>query len=246
MREIWGVLPALGRRPAPAGRRGPSVEIRPLAAPDGGERLVCQDLFDNLRLAGVHRALVLLRPGRLDIARRLGDGSALGVELAYRVLAPRRGLPFALARADPFLGDRFAALGLPAALLAPRDLLARLLRHHERTQADVALALAPGPPPEGSSGIEADARGRVRRIARGPGETDFRSCWALALWSPRFTRFLVQWCESFNPRSARLGREPTLGDVLAAAHAAGIAIESLSVPEARIVDASGAPPANAR
>ena len=179
---------------------------------------------------------MLLRSGKWDVARRLGDGSELGVELAYRVLAPTKGVPFTLAAAAPFLGEQLVALGFPDVLIQPRDLLARLVRHRERTQAEIALALAPCDRPEASDLVEVDARGRVKRIEIKPASTTLRWTWALALWTPRFTKFLVRWCAEWNPRSARLGREPFVSDVLLAAMASGIEIETLAVPEARLLD----------
>ncbi len=236
MREIWGLFPAAGRAKRLGRRRGPSKEILPVAAGAEGSRLACQDLLDNFRLAGVHHVLVLLRQGKWDVARRLGDGTEFGLELAYRVIEPTRGVPFTLARAEPFLGDRLAALGFPDILVQPRDLLARLVRHRERTQTDVALALAPCERPETSDLVDIDARGRVKRIESKPQETDLKWTWAFALWTPRFTKFLTRWCAEFRPRSARLGREPEVGDVLAAALAEGIEIQTLAVPEARLLD----------
>jgi glucose-1-phosphate thymidylyltransferase len=245
MREIWGLIPAAGNAKRLGRRRGPSKEILPVGADSGGERLACQDLLDNYRLAGVHRALVLLRSGKWDVARRLGDGAAFGVELTYRVLKPTKGVPFTLAAALPFLSDQLVALGFPDILIQPRDLLARLVRHRERTQAEVALALAPCDRPQASDLVDTDARGRVRRLEIKPESTTLRWTWAFALWTPRFGRFLGKWCSSFNARSARLGREPHFADVLTAALAEGIEIETFAAAEARLLDI-GTPEALAR
>ena len=239
MREIWGLVPAagsaarLGRRRGP---RGPSKEILPVSASEGGTRIACQDLLDNFRLGGAHRVLVLLRSSKWDVARRLGDGSEFGLDIAYRVLAPTRGVPFTLAAAAPFLGDRLVALGFPDILVQPRDLLVRLVRHRERTDADIALALAPCDRPRHSDLVDVDARGRVRRIEIKPEATSLRWTWAFALWTPRFTRFLSRWCETFNARSARLGREPFVSDVLLAGLRQGFSIETVAVPEAKLLD----------
>jgi len=235
VREIWGLFPAAGRASRLGRRKGPSKEILPVAA-DGGERIACHDLLDNFRLAGAHRVLVLLRSGKWDIARRLGDGAEFGLDIAYRVIPPTRGVPFTLARAEPFLGDRLAALGYPDILVQPRDLLARLVRHRERTQADVALALAPCDRPQASDLVEVDGRGRVKRFEVKPESTALRWTWAFAIWTPKFTRFLSRWCERFNARSARLGREPFVSDVFAAAIGDGIEIQTLTAPEARLLD----------
>ncbi len=240
MREIWGLFPAAGRARRLAAirgtKRGTSKEILPVGGGEAGTRLACQDLLDNFRLAGATRVLVLLRQGKWDIPRRLGDGSEFGVELAYRVLEPTRGVPFTLAAAAPFVGDRLCALGFPDILVQPRDLLARLVRQREASQAEIALALAPCDRQQASDLVEVDGRGQVRRIEIKPESTTLRWTWAFALWTPRFTRFLVRWCEGFNARSARLGREPQFGDLLASALAEKIEVASLAVPEARLLD----------
>ena len=238
MREIWGIVPAAGRATRLGPRRGPSKEILPVGADDeaGASRLACQDLLDNFRLAGAHRVLVLLRAAKWDVARRLGDGSEFGLELAYRVLPPTRGVPFTVAAAAPFLEDRLAALGFPDILVQPRDLLARLVRHREAAQADVALALAPCERPQASDLVEVDARGYVRRFEIKPERTELKWTWAFALWTPRFTKFVSRWCERFNARSARLGREPQMGDLFSAALAERVEIAALALPEARLLD----------
>lgn len=234
MREIWGLFPAAGSASRLGRRRGPSKEIVPV----GGDapRLACQDLLDSFRLAGARNVLVLLRQGKWDVPRRLGDGAEFGLELAYRVLAPTRGVPFTLAAAEPFLGDRQVALGFPDILVQPRDLLARLVRRHENEGTDVALALAPCDRPHASDLVEIDARGRVRRFEIKPERTRLKWTWAFALWTPRFTRYLGRWCAEFNARSARLGREPFVSDVLTAALKDGFEISTLAVPEARLLD----------
>jgi glucose-1-phosphate thymidylyltransferase len=235
MREIWGLFPAAGRATRLGRRRGPSKEIVPVGG-DASPRLACQDLLDNYRLAGARNVLVLLRQGKWDVPRRLGDGAEFGVELAYRVLEPTRGVPFTLAAAEPFLGDRQVALGFPDILVQPRDLLARLVRRHENEGTDVALALAPCDRPQASDLVDVDARGRVRRIEIKPEKTKLKWTWAFALWTPRFTRYLGRWCAEFDARRARLGREPYVSDVFLAAIRDGFEIATLAVPEARLLD----------
>lgn len=250
MREIWGIFPAAGRASRLGRRKGPSKEI--LAVSGGVDasagagsassdlvppaRLACQDLLENFRLAGVHRALVLLRQGKWDIPKRLGTGAEFGVELAYRVLPETRGVPFTLAQAAPFLGDRLAALGFPDLLVQPRDLLARLVRHREQNDSDIALALVPCDRPASSDLVDVTARGKVRRIEIKPATTTLKWTWAFAVWTPRFTRFLVRWTESFNARSARLAREPHAADVFLGAMAEGFEIDALPVAAGKVLD----------
>lgn len=247
MREIWGLLPAAGKATRIGRHKGPSREIRALAPMGGAKqseggtppRIACQDLLDNFRLAGVARALVLLRHGHWDVPKRLGDGAEFGVELAYRVLATpaaARGIPFALAAAAPFLGDRMAATGPSDQQLQPRDLLARLIRHREQTQSDLALALVPCDRPRAFDLVDLSARGKVRRFEIQPEATALKWTWALALWTPRFTKFLGRWCEEFQPRSARLGREARLADVFAAALSEGFEIDALPEASGRLAE----------
>jgi glucose-1-phosphate thymidylyltransferase len=247
MREIWGLVPAAGkatrlRRDAQGHlRKGPSKEILPLPPASGTpagapSRLACQDLLDNFRLAGVARALVLLRQGKWDIPRRLGDGSEFGVDLAYRVIAETRGVPFTLAAGAPFLGDRMVALGFPDLLVQPRDLLARLVRHREQNQSDLALALVPCERPQSSDLVELSPRGRVRRFEIKPETTTLKWTWAFALWTPRFTRFLLKWTGEFNARSLRLGRETHAADVFIGALSEGFEIDALPEPSGRVLD----------
>jgi len=236
MREIWGLVPAAGRATRLGRRRGPSKEILPLGEGNDGARIACQDLLENFRLAGARHVLVLLRQGKWDVAKRLGDGAEFGVDIAYRVLAPTRGVPFTLAAAEPFVAERTVALGFPDVLVQPRDLLARLVRRHENEGADVSLALVPCERPHSADLVETDARGRVKRIEIKPERTRLKWSWIFAVWTPRFTRYLGRWCAEFKPRSARLGREPHLSDVLAAAIADGLDVTTLAVPEGRMLD----------
>ena len=253
MREIWGLIPSAGkatrlRRDGQGHlRKGPSKEILalPRATPPASEaaetppRIACQDLLDNFRLAGVARAVVLLRQGKWDIPKRLGDGSEFGVDLVYRVISTAeasRGVPFTLAAAVPFLGDRMAALGFPDLQVLPRDLLARLVRHREMNQSDLALALVPCDRPQSSDLVDLSPRGKVRRFEIKPESTTLKWTWAFAVWTPRFTRFLVKWTEGFNARSLRLGREPHAADLFIGALAEGFEIDALPEPSSRVLD----------
>lgn len=255
MREIWGLIPAAGkakrlRRDGQGHlRKGPSKEIlalprtpptSPIAAgTDRSPRIACQDLLDNFRLAGVARAVVLLRQGKWDIQKRLGDGSAFGVDLVYRVLSTEqaaRGVPFTLAAAIPFLGDRMAALGFPDLQVQPRDLLARLVRHREQNQSDLALALVPCDRPQSADLVDLSPRGKVRRFEIKPESTALKWTWAFAVWTPRFTRFLLKWTDGFNARSLRLGREPHAADIFIGALAEGFEIDALPEPSGRVLD----------
>ncbi len=132
--------------------------------------------------------------------------------------------------------DRMAALGFPDLQVQPRDLLARLVRHREQNQSDLALALVPCDRPTSSDMIELSPRGKVRRIEIKPEASNPRWTWAFAIWTPRFTRFLLKWTEGFNARSLRLGREPHAADIFIGALAEGFEIDALQEPSGRVLD----------
>ena len=74
MREIWGLVPAAGKATRLGTKRGPSKEILPLpptpgSPPGAPARPACQNLLESYRLAGVARALVLLRQGKRRMDR---------------------------------------------------------------------------------------------------------------------------------------------------------------------------------
>ena len=115
-----------------------------------------------------------------------------------------------------------AALGFPDLQVQPRDLLARLVRHREQNQSDLALALVPCDRPQSSDLVDLSPRGKVRRFEIKPESTTLKWTWAFAIWTPRFTRFLLKWTEGFNARSLRLGREPHAADVFIGAMSGGL------------------------
>lgn len=242
---LVGLVPAAGRAMR-LGELPQSKEVLPLGPAAGGAaRLVCHDLLDSYREAGVERAYVVLREGKWDVPAALGDGRALGVDLAYLVVPPTAGVPFTLDRAYPFVRGQEVALGFPDILLTPRDLLARLRAHHHAAGSEVSLALVPCDRPEASDLVEVDGTGRVMRFEIKPRVPTLALTWVLALWTPRFTDFLHEWVAAEASRSTPRGREAYVGDVLADAVARGLAVSGLELPDGRSLDV-GTPESLAR
>ncbi len=237
-RELVGLVPAAGRASRLGELLPASKEVLPVPSEDGGPaRPACHDLLSAFALAGVDRAFVLLRDGKWDVPGTLGDGAAFGLHLAYVVLQPTPGVPFTLAAAAPFVQGADVALGFPDILLQPRDLLLRLRAHHDAGEADCSLALVPCDRPWASDVVGLDEAGRVTRIeiksrAAGPAWT-----WVLAIWSPRFTDFLLRFvAEHRDHPEAADGRELHVGDVLAAAIDHGLRVSALAADEGRSLD----------
>ncbi|HSM50614.1 MAG TPA: sugar phosphate nucleotidyltransferase [Thermoanaerobaculia bacterium] len=233
---LVGLVPAAGRAMR-LGELPQSKEVLPLGPAAGGAaRLVCHDLLDSYREAGVERAYVVLREGKWDVPAALGDGRALGVDLAYLVVPPTAGVPFTLDRAYPFVRGQEVALGFPDILLTPRDLLARLRAHHHAAGSEVSLALVPCDRPEASDLVEVDGTGRVMRFEIKPRVPTLALTWVLALWTPRFTDFLHEWVAAEAHRATARGREAHVGNVFADAVARGLAVSGLELPDGRSLD----------
>lgn len=173
----------LGFQPADAlGRRSP--------------RVVSHYLLEKMQRAGVCEAMLILRPGKWDIPAYLGDGSALGMRLAYVTVHVPFGVPFSLNQAYPFIRDAVVLLGFPDILFSPDDAYVRLLDRQRRTDADVVLGLFPTDQPETAGVVDFDAAGQVSGLYEKSSFTHLRYMWAIALWHSRFTEFLNRFVES--------------------------------------------------
>ena len=193
-REVIGLVPAAGR----AHRLGAlpcSKEIFPLGFDQDADgtsrpRPVCGHLLESLARAKVDRALILLRKGKWDIPALLGDGSELGLPLAYLALEPTASVPETLDRAYPFVSRATVALGFPDIIVEPADAYRPLLRRLRRGDASVVLGLFPTDQSWKADMVEIDASDRVRRIVIKQAETSLRFTWSIAVWGPEFSRYL--------------------------------------------------------
>lgn len=181
--------------------------------------------------SGIHRGIVLLRPGKWDIPERIQDGEAYGMEIAYRVLPETESVVETLVGAEPFLEERRVALGFPDIVYAPADSFVALIRRQEQTGAAVVLGLFPCREPERSDMVELDEDGGVRAVHVKVPDRGLDWAWGQAVWDPRFTELLR--------RGARTGgeREPYPGDVVQRAIEAELPVEAVRFPEGVFLDA---------
>ena len=203
---------------------------------DGRPRPVVTYLLEGMQLAGVERALIVLRRGKEDIQETLDDGGKGGLpRLSYLTIEPTACVPETVDRALEVVGDAEVAFGFPDILFEPRDAFGRLVEHRRTTGADVALALFPTDRPEKADLVELNAEGRLRRILVKPGARvgDLRLTWILAVWTGVFSRFLHGFVAG---RSSPSGTELQMSDVIQAAIDARIAVEILSFPAGSYLD----------
>ncbi|HEY9877895.1 MAG TPA: sugar phosphate nucleotidyltransferase [Leptolyngbyaceae cyanobacterium] len=240
--RLVGLMPAAGQgtriSPLPMSKElfpigfrsvGNGSELRP--------KVTCHYLLEKMQRAGVMEAMVILRPGKWDIPAYLGDGSWLGMRLAYLTVHVPFGVPFSLNQAYPFVRDAIVVMGFPDILFEPEDAFARLLHRLSSNGADVVLGLFPTDQPQKVGLVEFDAAGRVSGIFEKSQLTHLKFMWAIAVWQPTFTEFMHQFVEaqlqkllgSVDPQSLKElppYQETPIGDVIQAAIQAGLKVEA--------------------
>ncbi|MEO6271428.1 MAG: sugar phosphate nucleotidyltransferase [Lautropia sp.] len=250
--EIVGLIPAAGR----ATRLAPlpcSKELLPIGfqgASDGADRKpkpVSQYLLDRMKLAGARKVFFIARPGKWDIADYYGDGSRLGLQLAYLHVGEPWGPPFTLNQAAPFIGEATVVFGFPDILIDPPDSFTPLIDRMRQTGADVVLGLFHCRADEPGDVVETDGSGRVTSLQtkeERPLRPDHYVCWMFAVWGGRFTRFMVEHCRQLAVQArVRVAADPSakapewpVGAVISAALANGLHVDSVLFESGRFLD----------
>ncbi len=249
--RIIGLLPCAGQgsriSPLPM-----SKELFPIGFQDLVDRglrpkVACQYLLEAMGRAGVRESFLILRPEKWDIPAYLGDGSQLGMRLAYLTVHVPFGVPFSLNQAYPFVKDAIIAMGFPDILFSPTDAYTQLIDCLRTTQADVVLGLFPTDQPDKVGLVDFGSNGVVSGIYEKSNLTHLRYMWAIAVWRPSFTEFLNQFVESklrmlIGDRSPMLltampnYTEMPIGDVIVDAIANNLRVEAIPFETGHYLD----------
>jgi glucose-1-phosphate thymidylyltransferase len=246
-----GLIPAAGH----GSRLSPlpmSKELYPVGLTvslDGVPRtkVAAEYLLGRMSRAGVRDALIILRPGKWDIPSYFGDGSSLGMRLAYVTVHVPYGVPFTINQALPFVGDSTVAFGFPDILFWPENAYDVILQRLQRSSADIVLGLFPTEEPNRVGLVDVDSRGRVLGIHEKSHVTGLRFMWAIAVWRPTFSRFLHDTIESDLRRrqahdapglrgTTADSPEYPIGDVIHAAAHSGLVVEAETFEQGRYID----------
>ena len=176
---------------------------------------------------------MILREGKWDIPAYFGDGSTLGLNLAYLLMNLPYGVPYTLDQATPFLGDANVALGFPDILFEPADAFSHLREKYTATGADIVLGLFPSDEPHKCDMVDLDDAGKIREIIIKPLSTDLRYSWILAVWRSTFTQFMHT---HLQERQHWQQTELFVGDVFREALRVGMHIETVLFPHGKFVD----------
>lgn len=242
-----GILPAAGHARRLGGQIGTSKELVPVADGQGQERPVSHYLLDQMVHAGCDQALIVLRPGKWDIAEAFGSGFRGRLPLAYLTIDDSWGPPFTLAQAFPFAGDAVIATGFPDILIQPSDALRQVIQALTTTRADVVVATFPAVESDACDLCVADAADRVLQIIpkeHAPAWGPDSQTWLLAAWQASFTQYFTNTLNRFRSKMAQKTSESVrdlpVGAIMAEALNAGYRIGRVHFPNGRFLDI-GAP-----
>jgi glucose-1-phosphate thymidylyltransferase len=233
--EIVGLVPAGGH----ATRLSPlpgSKELFPIGFfrdKDGGLRpkAVSHYLLDKYKAAGIRKSYIVLRKGKWDIPQYFGEGSMIGMDLAYLIMNLPHGHPFTLDQAFPFTRQNRVAFGFPDILFSPEDAFAQLARKQEERSAAVVLGIFPIRPDDSKwDFVSFDSAGKPLKVTLSIPPDERRLAWGIALWTPEFSLFM----HDFLARSVRDsqfigrdGKEYVMSDIFQAALDDGMAFDSV-------------------
>ena len=232
--ETIGLIAAAGQ----ATRLAPlpcSKELFPIGFephPETGElhpKPVSKYLLELMCEAGARQVYLVIRKGKWDIPQYYGDGSQLGIDLAYLIMHKPYGPPFSLDQAYTFVRGKNIVFGFPDILISPLDALKTMLAHLQQQQADVVLGVFPVQHPYKWDMVALGENGAVKHIYPKPQQSDLRYGWALACWTPAFTEFMHQHLQQVQQQLERPNSmiELGIGAVIQAAIDNGLRVQAV-------------------
>jgi glucose-1-phosphate thymidylyltransferase len=232
--EVIGLVPAAGE--GSRLRRLPcSKELYPIGFDKSNftPKVVSHYLLENMRLAGIKKAFVILRDGKWDIPAYFGDGKMLDMHLGYLLMDAPYGVPYTLDQAYPFVRESRVALGFPDIIFEPNDAFTAVLSQLRKSNADIVLGLFQMENPSKADMVDVDGEGRIRSIQIKPPETHLKYSWGIAAWNPSFTEFMHDYVSAerhcFESGGTYAGRqEMFVGDVIQAAIRNGLAVDTVT------------------
>jgi glucose-1-phosphate thymidylyltransferase len=191
-----------------------------------------QYLVDGLILAGVRRFLIAISDNKWDIVRYYGSGKSFGVSITYLFQEDAAGMPGALDLARPWLQEDDTVLfGMPDTIVTPAEVFSRLLRHHQRTRADLSLGLFTTSSPKRFGMTRMDETGHLTTFVDKPTRTDLAHMWGIGCWGFAFAQLLGEKLLQHSTEG-----EPVLSDFFAIALKEGLEVVGLHFPDGSYLD----------
>lgn len=246
--EIVGLVPAAGQAkrimPLPCSKELFPIGFHRLPGHKGSRpKAVSHYLLEKMRVAGVRRTYIVLREGKWDIPNYFGDGSALGMHLAYLMMGVPYGSPYTLNQAYSFVENALVVFGFPDILFTPDDAFVQLLARQAVTRADLVLGLFRAHNHRAMDMVETASNGAVTSIQIKPSITRLSNAWIIAVWTPAFTRFMHEYLLRIVPESGRkvsasrtVQPELSVGHVIEAAVRDRLQVQSVVFPKHEYLD----------
>ncbi len=239
-KEYIGVIPAAGLAtriaPAPC-----SKEIYPIGlgsvTTQGFVRpkVVGQFLLEKFSSARVTQALIILRKGKWDIPQYFGNGSNIGIDLAYLIMGNPNGVPFTLDQAFSFIHNKKVVFGFPDILFSEQHAFVSLIESQRKSEADIVLGLFPCGAVFHADRVDVLEDGWVRQLFVHSDSDQYMTTWGIAVWTSRFTNFMHDFLDQFKERT-HLDSELSLSTVVQAALEHGLNIQGVSVSDQPFLD----------
>lgn len=215
-----------------------SKEVLPVLNEAGNYQPVGQFLLDSFSAADIKTVYIILREEKQDILTVFGNGEALDLNINYLNLKRFWGTPYTLDEAWPLVKNHNIALGFPDIILKPRNCFQAIKAQLLNSTADIVLGLFPTERPQKSDMVELDEHGLVKKLHIKPQHTSLTHTWVIAVWRPRFTRFMHDYLtmhqRAFEDEPNR--KEPFVGSVINAALKSKFVVHGIPIPQGQILD----------
>ena len=230
--EKIGLIPAAGIAKR-LGSLAFSKELLPISfsarKKEPGLKAVSTYLLEKFHQAGVKKVYTIIRKGKWDIPNYYGDGSEIGVQMAYLIMAHPFGVPYTVDQAYPFVKTSKIYLGFPDILFKPENSFSLADAAFEQKSADLMLGLYPVKDKmqmQKSDMVQFETNGRITQIIVKPETTDLKFSWTFAIWKPDFTLFMHDYLKhDLAKRQKKLiHAEIHLGHVIQAAIESGFSV----------------------
>lgn len=229
--RLIAVIPAAGF----ARRLGDEI-VGSKEALDVGGSPAAAHLLRRLAAANIDRAVIALRRGKWDVPEALQGDHLHGVAVAYVMVDETPSPAHTIAPALRLVPDDVIALAFPDVIYEPAAAFTSMLDTQQETGADVVLGLFPTTAPERVDMVELDGHGHPVAIVIKEPDRGLTYSWTLALWTPRFTTFLLAAVADAEGAGLPEGREFQIGAVVQAAIEAGLVVRGHTFPEGSYVD----------
>ena len=198
-------------------------------------------LLEKFRQVGINKVYVVIRKGKWDIPNHYGDGSEIGVQLAYLIMTHPFGVPYTLDQAYPFVKKSKIFLGFPDILFEPENAFAVADTALEQKSADLMLGLYPVQDKrqaQKSDMVDFETDGRITQIDVKPEATELKFSWTFAIWKPKFTLFMHDYLKNdlAKRHKGAIQAEIYLGHVIQAAVENGFSVFGHPFADSHFID----------